>query len=114
MTSCFSARICVLLFTPIPGVWVYCISLRLLLQEISYPTGDSSEVHQRAFAALRMTKPLAVIPSLRSGQALSAAKDLCAHSSSKPASRDLADFWGITRYPNVHSLLSICYNTMCL
>ncbi|OLB53090.1 MAG: hypothetical protein AUI01_12515 [Ktedonobacter sp. 13_2_20CM_2_56_8] len=38
--------------------------------------GDSPEVHQRSFAALRMTKSQAVIPSLLSGQALSAAKGL--------------------------------------
>ena len=56
--------------------------------EAGAEAGDSPEVCQRSFAALRMTQPQAVI--------LSAAKDLwCAlvH----PASRGLADFWGITR-----------------
>src|SRR5438552_18511838 len=43
----FSARIYVLLFTPIPGVWVHCISLRLLLQEISYPTDIMIYCHKK-------------------------------------------------------------------
>ena len=45
------------------------------LEQLKHP-GDSPEIRQRSFAALRMTKPQAVTPSLLSGQALSAAKGL--------------------------------------
>ncbi len=46
-------------------------------------SGDSPEVHQRSFAALRMTKPLAVI--------LRCAQDLWRAIVQPPASRGLAD-----------------------
>ena len=52
-------------------------------------SGDSPEVGERSFAALRMTKSLSVI--------LSAAKDLWGAFVQQPCLSGLADFWGITR-----------------